>query len=590
MVKGTDDAYSSVQKLIDSMDASYRKMEKFRNERLDSIKQYVGYHYGEHGSGDKVPVNLLELLVKIYTYKIAASRPQVIINTDHLPLKVSASNLQLAINSILKEMNFESVLRRWLLDAIFGIGIIKTGITDTYQVEIGGNFYVTGQPFAANISNDDYVVDMSQKTWNSPFYEGNKYLVPYDELKTSKGFYDKKAVDKIRPSSIKGVNEDGSESANSITGSNGEFVDEYVECVELWDVFLPREQRVLTISKDNDGRPLRNVEWNGRKRGPYHKLWFNEVPDNLLPLPPASNLKDLHDISNRLFTKLGRQAEAEKTIIGYRGGLHNDAQRIISASDQQAVQMDDPRGVQQYQFGGVNPQTFAFTIQLRDLFSYLAGNLDTLGGLSAQAGTLGQEEILAASSNDRISDMRDRTVTGVVDVVYDFAQYLWDDPLMEMELVRRVPGFEDIAIPFTYTSADQKGQLADYMFEIMPYSMQQQTPGMKLQFIQKVVMEMVMPMLPFLQEQGLTVNFTELFSLVSDYGNMPELNSIITFADGNPINKGGGVEQPRQAPVTKRVNERVNRSTATRQGKDQVMMQTLMGASQPKETAMLARN
>lgn len=59
-----------LKRLWDAMSHSREKLRPFRENRLDAIKQYVGSHYGEQGSEEDVPVNLIELAISVYTQQL----------------------------------------------------------------------------------------------------------------------------------------------------------------------------------------------------------------------------------------------------------------------------------------------------------------------------------------------------------------------------------------------------------------------------------------------------------------------------------------------------------------------------------------
>ncbi|MEG7677136.1 hypothetical protein U2060_15455, partial [Listeria monocytogenes] len=64
----------------------------------------------------------------------------------------------------------------------------------------------------------------------------------------------------------------------------------------------------------------------------------------------------------------------------------------------------------------------------RDWFSYVAGNLDTLGGLGNSAPTLGQEQLLSSSSNGKMQSMQGEVVKWTTSIIKALAWYVWSDP------------------------------------------------------------------------------------------------------------------------------------------------------------------
>ena len=104
--------------------------------------------------------------------------------------------------------------------------------------------------------------------------------------------------------------------------------------VELMDVWLPREQLVVTMVTGKNLPPLSVMEWNGPENGPFHTLSLcTDVPDQIIPVSPAMNLKGMNDIINGLLRKQRRQAQRQKDIPFYQAGSEEDARRLGRASD-----------------------------------------------------------------------------------------------------------------------------------------------------------------------------------------------------------------------------------------------------------------
>ena len=138
--------------LRESMKASYKSLKPFRESQLAALKQYVGSHYSDKGTPDKVPVNYLELAISIYTEHLAAKICNVLIATHNRELKLTAVKLELAVNDILKKIKFGKVIRTAVMQAMFSVGIVKKGLNNTQTVLIDGQYYPLGQVFAANVS------------------------------------------------------------------------------------------------------------------------------------------------------------------------------------------------------------------------------------------------------------------------------------------------------------------------------------------------------------------------------------------------------------------------------------------------------
>ncbi len=579
---------TQLKKLRQAVDYSRRQLQPFRQQRYEVIRQYVGYHYSDDGAADRVPVNLLELAINIYTQQMAARVPQVLVSTSFRPLKPSAANFELALNHLLKEIRFGDTIRLAVIDALFSIGIIKTGLERRASVEIDGYLHDVGQPFADTISLDNWVHDTTATRLDQCQFMGDRYRLPLELVKESRAF---KNTETLQATVKSAYNEDGDSKAESLSHGSQVDPDEYKEHVELWDLWLPAENLLITIPAEGDGKPLRVIDWDGPETGPYHLLSFSPVPGNIMPLPPSGLWMDLHDLANRLFRKLGRQAERQKTVLGVQSGAEDDGNRILKANDGETLRMDNPDRAREYRFGGIDQPSLAFLLQVKDLFVYLGGNLDSLGGLSPMADTLGQDQLLAQNASKRVADMQDRVISFTKDVINSLGFYLWTDPLINLPLTKRVPGMEQLSVPVTFDAESREGDFLDYNIEIEPYSMQHQSPQMKLQALVQVFQQFIAPFAPMMAEQGIGINFEGLLNTIGKYANVSELNEILEFTQPSGRYEKTMVGQPpAKWPTTRHISERVNRPGATRSGKDAAMMQTLLGGNpQQSELAAIRR-
>jgi hypothetical protein len=573
-------------RLLESVDFSRNRMEPFRQQRLASVRAYVGSNYGEMGANEKVPLNLMQMAINIYRRQVAARAPQALVVAKDPRLAPTAANFELALNWMVKEMDLESSISKWVIDAMFSIGVMKVGISPGNQAEIEGYMHDAGLPFAEVVDFDDFVFDMNSKSWDLCQYVGNRYTLPYEAAMDLKIF----GKEELQPSRQTDYNEQGDERVSILqTGGLGGWNPQrgYIDLLELWDLWLPYDNLFVTVQCSDQGgiasgKIIRVVDWKGPEIGPYHVLSFGDVPGNIMPLPPAQAMLDLHDASNRVFRKIVRQADRQKTVTIVSGGAEEDGRRLIQSNDGDTIRADNPQATREARFGGPDTASIAFLLQIKDLFVYLGGNLDALGGLGRQANTVGQESLIQRSANMLIADMQDRTTTAVKKVMESIADYLWNDPITAPKVVKKIPGTE-FSIPVEFSQDIREGDLLDYMIEIAPYSMQSRTPTERLSTISQMMTNFVIPLAPQLKERGIGVDMEAFMKIMAQYSNLPELEQILEKIPQEELQQmaemAGGAssgERPLQSPVTSRTNIRENISGATRQGNDQESMRNLM--------------
>jgi len=566
-------------RLRSAIDWSVRQLDRPRRARVDAIRQFVGHHYADHGADRRVPVNMIEMAVSIYVRHLAARAPRVMVSANADELKPFALNMELALNQIPEEIGLEGTLRRAVIEAIFGIGVVKVGIRP------GGADYEgndVGESFVCNVSPDDYFFDMSAKNRESIAFEGNDYWLPLDDAREMGDATDLEADEHT----VHG--DQGENRAEGISVSMG--ADVYQDQVWLRDVWLPATRELVTYGVKSH-KLIRKVKWDGPDNGPYHALAFNEVPGNLMPLPPVSLLIDLHELGNELFRKLSRQATSKKTVVAFTGGNDKDVEALKATADGEGLKYtgQKPEGIT---VGGIDAQTLAFFLTVSDRFSYYAGNLDTLGGLGPSSETATQDKMISDASGARMASMKGSTLTFAKSVWKALAWYEWTDPVRKRTIRKPIEG-TDLVLRREWSAETRDGDFLDFNLAIDPYSMEDDSPATRLQKILRLLSEVIFPAAPMLEAQGGQIDFRELIALLARLSNLDELRGIVKF--GEPI-QGAGVQAGSQGTPsfkpasTTRNYVRTSRPGATRAGKDDVMTRGLMGIGvQKTEAASLTR-
>ena len=580
---------SSIEKLKKSISHNRKLLQPYRENRVAAVREFVGRNYSDSGSKDRVPINMLELFVSTYSRQLIGNRPNVFVQPRVESLAPQAKELELATNHVLKEMEIESTLRAAVIDALFCIGIVKVGVAEADGEAMRGFRHDSGQPFAETIDLDDWVHDMSARHLDECSFMGHRFKVPTEVLRSSDVY---SSPENIPTSKRSLINDFGDMRVNAVGHAEMYADSGQSDISELWEVYLPREGRVCTFIADETGLPLkkiRDIEWEGPEMGPYHFLKFSEVPGNTMPLPPVATMMDLHDLANKLFRKLGRQAERQKDVVGYRGSAEQDAKNVQSSFDGGVIRMDDPQSVQTYKFGGIDQQNLAFVLQLKNFFNYYGGNIDTLGGLGPQSSTVGQDKLINESASQRMADMQEAARGFAKSLCTSVGWHIYHDNESELELEKTVAG-TTLKVPFVYDKSRKESDIFDFNMDIEPHSIISQTPGEKLQQLRELMNSFISPLLPAMQQQGISVDGKKLIELVSRYSQIPELAGLFK---GVQQQAGGGQEQ--QSPAQKQTEiVRTNRPGATTRGQDDAMARMMMAAGdgpgvQPAEAAAIER-
>ncbi len=559
---------SKFKRLDESIVWSMKQLERVRTERKHMIKQFVGDHYADGGSNKRVIVNYLALAVDIYMQSLIAGDPQGMVTTDVIELRAMAEDIKEATNQQCNESELGKMVRKAILNALFTTGILRVGICST-GVKMG---HVYGEPFVENISIDNYFFDKTAECHEEIDYEGHDYWMDIDAAREE--FKDSLNAD---DNSTKDAN--GQDKAQEISADDSGM--SYNQRILLRDVWLPKEMKVLTYAVTSM-KKIREIAWDGPIHGPYFRLDFLDVPDNTTPIGVLGHLLDIHELANSLMRKCGKQADAQKSVVDFRGGEEADVTLFSAAADGDGIATS---GIQPetIKVGGVDPGTNAFLMQLRDYFNYMGGNLDSLGGLGPQSDTLGQDKLLGQSASARIKKMAIQVKDFVTEIYETIAWYVWTDPIAERTLVHKIPT-TDLEYKTQWTPETRDGDFLDYNFQLDVYSMQDSSPETQLAKLGMIFQTYLIPMEGQMQQQGLAIDMAGFIDMLSDLSNTPQLKEIITAQE--PLESGEMQGNPKPAQTT-RTYERINRPGATRQGKEAAMSQLLMGG-QPQEAEMAA--
>jgi hypothetical protein len=582
------------------MRASRLSLQRFRTERREMVRQYVGQHWSDEGSREKVPVNLISLYLQIVSRNLIAKNPRVLLSTFQRQHQPMVNAMQTWANKEITRLDLSMTLQRVVLDALFSFGICKVALsTPADSANLQWNLKA-GEPFAARVDLDDFVCDMHARDFSEVSFIGHRYRVPLEVVRESKEYT--KERKNLAASTDEPYNLEGDERISHMgRGHHAGSGEEYEELVDLWEVYLPRHRCVVTLANDaftgaatvgagGAGKALRYQDWLGPETGPYKILPLLVVPGNVIPKGPIQDLIDLHNFANQSFRKLMRKTQDQKDIAAVQGGASQDGSRIQEANDGDIIRVDNPEKIASLSFNGPNAQVHAMFEQTRSLFNFLGGNLELMGGLSPQAKTAKQDAMLEQNASRAIADMQDRCISFASDVLGSMCWYWWHDPFKVMQSTYNVPGLPEIKINREVTPERRgKAKWSDLEVKVDPYSMQHQTPQTKLQFINTVVQQIVMPMAPLLQQQGIGLDLNRYLTMIAELGDMPELTELLTVQD-MPQEQAQAQEEPGMPAVTSRNYTRENMPGRTERGDAQNRINTLMnvdpGGSQNGAAAM----
>lgn len=588
MVTATDDDAQTAEldlpflRLVDAVKESRHKLRPWREQYIALWKEYVGDYYGANGNDKANPLNKLEQASTIYLQQLAGNPPRANVFTKNRRYKAGGVKLAAVLNAQLEDFRIHNAIQRSVKNSLFGMGIVKVGLKDVGKENVGGVEVVTSTPFVESILMDDFVVDMTANSLEAAEYIGHKYRVALRDAIKRKD-WDVRCREKMREQMNNWVNEEGDARTSSMSGDNDKG--QLFRKIEVWEIYVPAERKVITFCEDCSEYPLKVSPWDGPERGPYHALYYNEVDGCVMPLAPAATWIHMHNAINSMMRKLLRQVERSKGL-GLAPNMTNsnggkDATNIMNASDGDVISVESPDAIQERFFGGIDQRTFGFLLQVNQLFSSMAGNLDTLGGLAAGSGTATQDAILNENSSARVNAMRQKVALFTKAVLTDLSYWMWTDPSTIYEAqIDGPPGMAPIQVQLT--PEEREYDFFEHQIEVEPFSMVFQSPQQRVTQLQTLMVQFLMPLGQVMQQQGLSIDFREFLRIMSNYMNLPEINDLVTQG-GMALNAADSAQQDTPSPPVKVSTEnRISKGAGGMQGDESSMIQRLMaGGDKP---------
>jgi hypothetical protein len=587
-------------------------LRKPRQERYDMVREYVGRHYSEEGSARDVPCNLLAAYIGIVGRKLIANNPRFSLSTWNQSQKPAIHAMEDWINTAVVKIKLAATIKRIVIDSLFSIGIAKVALATPADGAVSNWTLGPGQPSVWRVDLDDFVFDTRARDFAECKYIGHRYRAPLRVIRESK-IYSKDRKN-LSASENKIYNMEGDERINLIGMTTLAGQEEFDPGVDLWEIYLPRHQLVLTLRDDNltgasqsdhgsrdinFGKALRIQRWLGPRGGPYHILGLGTVPGNVMPKSPIQDLYDLHLAINRMVRKLLRQADRQKEVVFAAGTASEDGQRLIRTSDGEATIVDNPDKLKPVMWGAPNAQNFQLFTAMKDLFNWLGGNLEIMGGLAPQSKTAAQDKLMNENSSATISEMQDATANFTASMGNALCWFFHHHPTKVMRSEFSLPGLGGISAqrrvyPAGYVDPSgaqvmtRSTPFEDLDISVDPYSLQYQTPQQRMQAIMAIITGMYMPMAQLAQQSGIQLDLNALFDLAAKYQNQPDMHTLLTIqAPPTPDTQLGGAQgapgsggEPGVQPVEQEPREYIRRSLGgdTPQARQDQVMKNMVGA------------
>lgn len=584
-----------LEQLCASMNHSRLQLKPYRERARENVSTLVGHNHNSEKAKKKTFLNLVSLYFNIVPRYLIGKNPRVMLSTFDRQSQPQVSAMESWVNEEIDRQNLSNMFQRLVVNALSSyLGICKIGLAGPGSIGVK-----PGDMYATWIELDDFGFDMNCRDINEAAFYYHRYRMS-KEMAEANPRFNKKARQDLVESTNDEFNEDGDQRIAFVGKSNyGPMQADVTPMVDLWEcwcrdkncvyTFTDEHVRGATVSRSgNKIVPLAEEDYIGPEGGPYEFLGYFYPPGNPMPTATINDVIDLHDTANEITRKLVNQASRQKEIL-----LVNDeteADTINKLKDGQAGRSSQADKAKAVNYGGPNQGNFLFLRELIGRFNEQAGNLATLGGLSTQANTVGQEEQLMAQANGQMASMQDTTYTFVSRVVKKMCWWWWKDPTKVMRTSYTQPGLPDIGITrelHPWTAEDQlrpDGSIHSPMrrdgampfVKVDPYSLRTTTPRERANDLTTFVTQIYAPLAQAFMQQGVALDLNEFVRLISKYWDMPELANVVTFQQP-PQEEGAPEQQPGMPAETTRNYVRKSAGGGS-ENNQQAMMDAVLGA------------
>ncbi len=452
----------------------------YRKARAMFIREFCGQYFkNTHGLTGDTPINLLFTTIRAYIPNLVMKTGINKVTTEIMDHKFTAELLGYGLDALHKDIKLKDKLRAWIVDAIFGIGIMETalGISDNL-ISLGDVDKDPGEIYSQVIDLDDFTFDPACTDLKRAFFLGHIVRCPRAELHAIEDL-DTELINRLPKALLEGKKRDEKQveniSQNTTKQLDMQDIEDYVEIVKLWIpsanviVYIPDPRR-LTFDKF-----IGVKEFYGPSTGPYNFLALTPpVPNNPLPVAPVGIWYDLHNMTNRVFKKLMDQVDNQKDIIFYRPELGDVMQDVIDAGNLDTIACSDPDGIKMQSFAGQNQMNVEMADRLQGWYNYIAGNPEQIAGVQQKSKTATQAQIMQANSSITLNDMRDIIYDRTAEISQIHCWYLWTDPMIKVPKSKRESGDKEVQL--WLTPEQMQGDFLEFTFKIQQRSMSRLDP------------------------------------------------------------------------------------------------------------------
>lgn len=541
-----------IESVYDAVEASEERTAPIAEQIEDVLREITGSWYYEH-DGIRRPLNLLARNGLTLGAHLCHRNGTHEATPKSIALKAQADLRALLLDTVSDELERIKISRMQFWRAFMSpMAVTKIGArVGADVVKINGRLYDRGMPYIQAIDFSDHLADHEARCRDELTWEGHRYRVPR-RLAADSGLFNPDIIMNLPATSEDVGDRNSSSRPDMVSKRNGRSGREAVEMVELIDLCFYDDSEPLIVTvpahRGYSWDFLRVEPWQGPSRGPYEWLEFHPMPNQLYGMSLAAWMREQHEITNELFSKMVDQIlRSKRLLIGPRTSS-DDLDTARDASDGDVLEFDDPADVKNVDLGGMTPDFEPFAQMLLQWTNLQYVNTEVAAGSEGGTDKATIYQGMSANVNVLIDDLQNTLEEYETRVSRALDWRLQQDPLLNKTMIRRLPGQEFIDV--IYDALSREDDKAEMEIKIRYGSMLRQDPQVKaanlLQLIQVAMQSAQVSMQTqgywstqgTLRLAGQYLGFDEIDQLVNDPALEQLIQSTIATAVGAPPRQG----------------------------------------------------
>jgi hypothetical protein len=493
----------SPQELAKARDRGFEDLQWARELRVKAIREFAGRHYGENPDDEQRVVNLIAQSGTVLSAHLTEERISHKISPKLASLRYESEKVRIMLDQLGEEMDLVEKDEELITDAILGgMGIQKLGLKagqDSYKmdpVEVP-----RAEPYAENVSLDDYVCDGAAKHLRGVYFEGHRSRIARDEALqlVEDGIYGRdpeEYEEGEEPIEFLATREEAIQLINDCPrlGADGRGVQdpaeaisqdldpkrfELVDTIELWDLVVycsDGPKQVTMATGAGATKYLAVSDYPTPEMSPYHKLCFLKVPDNKMPMALVALWGDVHEAAKKVGNKIVRQIIKAKRNYVYRADQEDEAMATKKAMDQEFIK-GDPAGIAAIDYGGVIKDLYPGVEWLTGQFNNASGNIQLLNGQGEISDTATEAQYAQGNAHKNVRRMQYKVRCFRRKRAKHLAWLKLSDPMMDEVLPYRMPGGK--LVDLRLSAETREGDYLDYLYDIETDTSAQSDPAIE---------------------------------------------------------------------------------------------------------------